>query len=159
MKSDSKVIGGFRYRMTQVGASTGNQIILRLSRPLSALFADAARKGTKLTKEDLLGSVDKALGALAPEDLDFIAAALAARTSVWLPDGTTAPKEHALTIVFEEHFAGRYGEELAWLRWGIELNRFFGDALEWLSQLGASKSDSPTESTGGTGVSSVAPSA
>jgi hypothetical protein len=112
--------------------------------------------------QDLIEGAVSALHTLDPRDLRFIVRKLAERTTVWMPDGKNAPKAWPLKDNLDAVFAGNYGAELDWLRWGIEFNRFFGSVLARSfarEDEAPSKSDSPTASTGSSGVSSVAPSA
>jgi len=163
MKKEIRAIGGFKMQMTQMGVITGNEILLRLARPATALFAVAAAEKHKTpTKEDVIKGLVGALQNLRPSDMRFIVQKFAECTVVWLPDGKTAPKDYPLPDHLDQVFAGNYPAELEWLRWGIELNRFFGSVLDRLSaveDVAASKSDSPTASTGSSGASSAAPSA
>jgi hypothetical protein len=165
MKKETRTIGGLRMEMEQVGAETGNDIVLRLSRPATALMARAVRAGRKTpTKEDLINGMASALKELAPRDVRFIVRKLREKTTVWLPDGKSAPKPWPLAQAdhFDRVFAGNYAAEFEWIRWGIELNAFFGNVLALLSERGdetESKSTSPRASIGSSGDSSAVPSA
>src|SRR5271166_5331505 len=131
MKKEIRAIGGFKMQMTQMGVITGNEILLRLARPATALFAVAAAEKHKTpTKEDVIKGLVGALQNLRPSDMRFIVQKFAECTVVWLPDGKTAPKDYPLL-----------------------------DRLSAVEDVAASKSDSPTASTGSSGASSAAPSA
>lgn len=165
MKKEQRVIGGLRMEMEQVGVQTGNEIVLRLSRPAAALMARAFKAGHKTpTQEDVINGMASALRELQGRDLRFIVKKLAEKTTVWMPDGKTSPKPWPLSQGdnLDRVFAGNYGAELEWLRWGIEHNAFFGSVLALLSAREddkGSKSPFRGESIGSSGDSSAVPSA
>jgi hypothetical protein len=165
VKTEERVIGGFRYRMTQVEMDVGEQIVLRLGRPVTALFSRVAEGGTNQAnlKRALIAGLGPALAELSGKDLRYVRKHLAARTVVFLPDGKKL-REWPLADHYNEHFAGRYPEALQFLKWGIEMNRFFGDAVSVLDAMFAKRkaereasSSSPpldAETVGGSGDSS-----
>lgn len=158
MRTEERVIGGFRYKMQQLGTQTGNQVLLRLSRPAAALYSVAAKRGgmKSINAEDVIGGLEHALRELQGRDLAYVVKKLAGKTEVYLPDGDKH-RPWPLLDSFDAHFAGRYVAEMQWIRWGIELNAFFGDVLALFSGRGESTSPFPQASTGGNGVSSSAP--
>jgi hypothetical protein len=169
MRIETKTIGGFRYRMEQVGMEEGEQIVLRLSRPVAALFSRLAGvAGGSTSIEQLAASgLEPLLQTLSGRDLRYTRKKLAAKCVVWLPDGKKE-REWPLVEVYDAHFAGRYLDWLLWLKWGVQMNGFFGDALDRLDSMlaaqkvakearaAASQSKSPpgAETAGGSGASS-----
>ena len=165
MKTDTRIIGGFKYTMEQVGMETGEQIMLRLSKPVAALFSHAAAKGiTEASfREVAMMGIAPAVAALSGKDLRYVRKHFAAKTQVWLPDGAKL-RPWPLTEQYDAHFAGRYIDAANWFRWGIEMNRFFGDALERLEKAfatekaakekGSLSSPLPVPGPGGSGDSS-----
>jgi len=165
MKTEDRTIGGFKYRMTQMGGISGKDIALILLRPFTTLLEGAASGGLAgVTKEKLVmsavtsGSLTKAIALLSKEDLAAVCDAFAAQTTVWVKDGTKL-RDFPLATIFDDHFAGRYSEMLQWLAWGVSLNGFFDGVLRHLSAGEASPSPSPTGSTTGAGDSSPVPTA
>jgi hypothetical protein len=153
VKTETKVIGGFKYTMEQIGAETGEQIVLRLSRPLIAFFAKAAAKGlTEASVAELaISGIEPAIQALSGRDLRYVRKKLVEKTVVYLPDGKVV-RPWPLAEHYDEHFAGRYTDALAFFRWGVQLNCFFGSALERLDSMVAKrmeqkgKAESPSTS-------------
>jgi hypothetical protein len=158
MKKVETTIGGHVYRMELLGALTGQGVALTLYKPMGALFSSAAKQGlAKLNLEAVASAAGEALSHLSQEDLRFLSATFAEKCVVLVHDKGNTPHPLPLSPIFDEHFAGRYPELLSWLRWGIEVNRFFGSLLEKLSsleELAPSPSDSPEASNGGPGDSS-----
>lgn len=154
---DERVIGGFKYRMEQLGGMTGQLVLLRLARPWALILEAAASKGvTEASLAEIItsGGVSKALGVITDEDLAFVTGKLAERTVVFVPDGPQM-REYPLTTIYDSHFAGRYAELVQWLTWGVKFNRLFVRAPSLESEAaGASASSSPPGSTGGAGASS-----
>jgi tail assembly chaperone len=172
MKTETNTIGGFKYSMEQVGTEDGEQIVLRLARPLAGLLSRAASKGLKEANVTTLlaTGLGPALAQLKGSDLRFVRTKLAAKTKVWIKDGKV---ERAWSLgepdnLYDGHFAGRYPEMLQWLYWGLRFNRFFGEGLDRLgamavaamaemSKAKADKSPSPpAPAPGGHGASSSA---
>jgi hypothetical protein len=164
VKTDEKVIGGFKYRMEQIGMEDGEQVMLRLAQPLAGLLSRAASDGmTEATARQLLMTgLGPALKEITGDDLKFVREKFAAATVVFLPDGAKV-REWPLAEHYNEHFKGRYGDWLTWLVWGVTMNRFFGDApgrlmASWASmakETEGSRSKFPPEpEAGGPGVSS-----
>ncbi len=145
MKTEERVIGGFRYRMTQVPMDVGEQIVLRLGRPVAALFSRVATETNEISfKRALIAGIGPALAELSGKDLRYVRKHLAANTVVFLPDGLPGRdakkvREWPLAEHYNEHFAGRYPEAMQFLKWGIEFNRFFGDALRAFEGMFAKK--------------------
>lgn len=107
-----------------------------------------------------VGSID--LRALSPEDFDWLVQQMIPMTQVGVVDvaGDGKVKWHALVVDFDDHFAGRYKQLIAWLKFALEVN--FGplqDALASVLRGSAALSDSkpPQASTGSSGDSSSAP--
>jgi len=142
-------IDGVQYKITQLGATTGGQVMFRLGRAFAAIIA-GLRVGN-LTVDTL-----------DPADFDFLVKVMQPTTDVGITDtrGDGQVKWHKLTVDFDEHFAGRYPQMLEWLKGTLEAN--FGplqDALGSLFRGAAALSDSKPqkESTGSPGDSSSPP--
>lgn len=140
-------IGAFMYRMRPVGASTGRACVLRLMRPMAAVVGGLqVLRGGKVSLEDL--DIERAFAAISDADLEFVFQSFLSQVEVRTENGAWAPIPDP-----DDHFAQRYEEQLSLMRWGVDLNRFFGSALERLAKALEEKakeeSISPTASTPG----------
>jgi len=141
-------IDGCTYRVTQLGATTGAQVMFRLGRAFAAVMASVSQ-----------GELD--LAALSPSDFDWIVVTMKASTKFDLVDtvGGGTVRTVDLAPLFDEHFAGRYGQMLEWLKFALEVN--FGplaDAVRSVLSGVTALSDSsrPKAATGSAGASSSA---
>jgi len=103
-KTESKVIGGKTYTCTQLGASQGRAVMVRLARVLGGLSA----------KDPIVGL----LATLNDEDIDYVCKAFAPLSTVELSPG----KCPSVVDIFEEHFAGDYTSLFAWLAFCVQVN-------------------------------------
>lgn len=153
-------IAGVRYQVTQLGATTGGQVMYRLGRAFAVLMAGAAQD-----------KID--LGALPPSDFDWLVKTLQATTKVGIVDDVTITDKLGnaekvgsghermldLGMVFDDHFAGKYPQMLEWLKFALEVN--FGPLSDALGGLirgltGLSPSKPQPAATGSPGGSSSA---
>ncbi len=106
LETKSKTIGDHDYRVTQLGATKGRKVLVRLLKACGPAFSLAAE-----------GRSTEALGKLASdldeETLDYLCETFAARTDM---------DEKPLAPVMELHFAGNYGEMVEWLGFCVQLN-------------------------------------
>ena len=117
IKTEDRDINGRTYRITQHGAKEGRRILARIVQHLGEpLKATGSAEGA--------GAFGAALGefvkGLSPAEVDYFCDAFAPKTQVaWAesPDGWVP-----LGPIFDSHFAGNYGEMLAWLAAAIEVN-------------------------------------
>jgi hypothetical protein len=150
-KQETVEIDGVKYRITQLGALTGKQLMFRLGRTFAAV-ALGLRSGT--LDVGVISSLD-------PADFDWIVQTLIPTTDVGIHDveGDGKLKWHKLSVDFDDHFAGRYPQLIEWLQAGLEVN--FGPLRDALGSIfrGAaalSASSPPKASTGSAGDSSSA---
>lgn len=105
-------IAGTVYRVTQVGAHTGQQILFRVGRALPAMFGN-------FTPE-----------ALNPEDFSFVCERFIEATQVGFVDakGDGRTTFVSLKIDFDDRFAGKYEQWAEWLKfaWEVNFGSFFG---------------------------------
>jgi hypothetical protein len=163
-----KQIGEYRYLVTLLGAKAGRSMLVRLTKllgPATASFLEGVlhAKGG-LTASLALGASDairEVTQRLSEADLVIISDELARFTAVVID----AEHQPQLDKIFDDHFAGRYGEMLAWLAFALEANftSFFDGArsgstplAQRLQSLIALLSQSPSTSTGTSGESSPA---
>lgn len=139
-KTETRVIDGCSYEVTQLGAISGSRVFIRVLKLLGPLFAG----GGKLD----LGRVFENLN---ETDFEYLCNAFKPVTMV------TGQGE--LQGIFDIHFTGRYLAMMQWLWFCLELN--YGDFLKGSSLTGALKAVGPTASasssaatpTGSPGVS------
>lgn len=125
-KVKSEAIDGFTYEVTQLGATDGQRLLVKLSKILlPAVGALVKGSDAKIADMDLasvdIDSAAKALAAsLSPDEFDAIAASMSASTEIWGPGfgdaGAPMPRH------FDEHFAGRYVAMLKWLAFALKVN-------------------------------------
>lgn len=141
-KQESKEIGGARFEVTQLGATQGNKVLIRLINVMGPLVTAGKEPGKGL---------GAAMRYLQEDDLDYFCKAFAPVTFV---DGRELSRE------FDLYFAGKYDELFEWLVFCVQLN--YGSFLKgqglanMLGRLGPkveSKSSSPTDATGPSGAS------
>lgn len=148
-KTETVAIGGFEYRITQLGATTGGQVMFRLGRAFAVIMA-GLKDGTF--------SVES----LSPADFDWLVKTMQGTTQVGIPDvkGDGSVKFHNLSLLFDDHFAGRYPELIEWLKGALEVNYGpLGAALGSIFRGATALSDSklPPGSTGSSPDSSSVP--
>jgi hypothetical protein len=136
MRTESKVIGGVEYRVTQLGAIMGRAVFLRLVKAIGPVLASlASKEGTLSALVKGGGKVDTTVDFgeilshlnLSEDDAKYLCDAFAEKTFV-----VEAPdKMPKLSNVFDEHFAGRYAAMGQWIAFCVKLNYadFFSDSL------------------------------
>ncbi len=126
-----RTIGSHTYEVIPLGATEGSAVlarVLKVAGPVVEKLAGAEGDNTG----------PAAFAALAtnvtPEDMLFFCNTFSRFTTVDI--GVKWPK---LSDIFDEHFAGNYGELLQWLSFAVETNyaSFFGGGLGGLG--GAAK--------------------
>jgi hypothetical protein len=135
LKTSTKTIGGYTYRVTQLDAVRGRRALGRLGRVIGSAFE--ALQG-KADEEGLTSALGKLLSGLSDADVDYFCDLFSACTSVSggsFGDGL----EPQLESVFATHFAGRYGEMLQWLIFCLQANfgSFFGEAAKLMASKSA----------------------
>lgn len=157
IEAKERRIGAHNYRITQLPAKRGRAMLVRFVR-LFGPGAGAFVGGLGRARTGFDGAVGIGIGdavhdlctRLSEEDLAAICDAFAEFTVVII----SREVERRLSDIFDDHFAGRYDEMLAWLRACCEVNfaSFFagtslGNALPRLLEL-VSKYQPPQASTG-----------
>jgi len=169
-----KTIGEHRYQVTLLGAKAGRSMLVRLTKllgPATASFIE----GMLHAKGDLTASL--AMGAgdairevtqrLSDADLTAISDELSKLTIVVLDE----QRSISLDKIYDDHFAGRYGDLAAWLAFALEANfsSFFDGArsdsrplaqrLQTLIGLLSQSQNTSTGTSGGSSQVSASPQA
>ena len=165
-KDSETQIGSTRYRVRQLGASTGGELIFRVGMPILALIGSSLGKGgPKLSVE----SMQSLVKSLSPADLNWTIVHFRETSQVWIVDEAAGPDANGNPIgrwlplgpLYDEHFAGSYRAWLEWLVFAAEANfgDFFGGSLAGspAGEKASSPSTSPTGASGTSGASSSAP--
>ncbi len=109
-ETKTKSIGQLDYTVTQLGATAGRKVLVRLAKVIGAGLGGP---------EPISGM----LAAVNDDDMAFMCDQFAALTTVKIGD-----KSPGLKDIFEEHFAGKHLEMIYWLAFCIEVN--FGSFLD-----------------------------
>lgn len=121
----TKAIGKYTYKVTQLGAKKGRQASFRLLKMLGPV-AKAFTKTEGLDVETLTVNAIAQMAAEADSnDFEFLCDALAETSSVLMPmvmNGESKTLDQALGPIFDDHFAGNYGEMVLWLAFAIQVN-------------------------------------
>ena len=124
-KTESKIIGGLEYKVSQLGAIKGRTAFLRLVKALGPVVGGLVDpKGAPRQSLDLADMFGKL--ALTDADLTYFCDIFSEKTFV--VKGSQMPR---LDNVFDDHFAGRYLDMVQWLAFCVQVNfaDFFGGAL------------------------------
>lgn len=128
---ETKTIDGIQFRITPLGFNEGRRGFVRLSKLLGPALGAAASAGTK-DPEGLAGALERALGGLTDEDLEWFADVMGKATQ-FSDDGSRWPwltKDNR-----EALFSGRLMLFFRWLVFALEVN--YSDFLDWLkSEIG-----------------------
>lgn len=131
-------IGDYTYRVTQLGARESGRVFFRLCNIFAPIFDGLDIKGSKDLEAAALGGISRALKTIKAEDFEFLVTAFGKSTEV-----ETSPEVWPrIDKVYEEHFAGRFGDQFRWVAFCINVNyaSFLGDIKAKLEE----KSPSPT---------------
>jgi hypothetical protein len=109
-KTESKVIGGLEYKITQLGVDAGLDVGMTLVRALGPALL-AMMSGNSLATVDK-GALSDAIGRIESSELKKVCRAFAEKTFVILPETKQMPR---LDNVWDTHFAGRYRALIDWL--------------------------------------------
>jgi hypothetical protein len=128
IQSQERTIGGTTYKVTQLGASTGLQLLVRLTKVLGPSIGELTKTGganiLDAKGDAVAGAIAKLAEHLTYEDLAHTCDVLGEFTEIL--NGAKAMK---LTREARElHFAGNYGELMRWIVFALEVNfgSFFG---------------------------------
>lgn len=139
-----KVIGEYRYRVTQLDTLTGIDVATRLI----TKFGNALSEGNPDNTFQAVGSL---MSKLTGDEVKYYVNLFAKCTEVILEEGN---KEPYLKDILAVHFAGRYGHLVEWLTFCFEVNfqDFFDTVRERIGPLvrrmmQPSESSSPSIST------------
>lgn len=122
-KQDTKRIGAFSYKVTQLDAVTGRRAFTRMLKVVGPAFAKLD-DGVGPAFTELVQRLDE-------DDVDHFCELFAKITEVSGGDLATGAEPY-LSTIFGVHFAGRYLELTQWLVFCFEVNfaSFFGGAGE-----------------------------
>jgi hypothetical protein len=121
-KTEEKEIGGVTYAVTLLGARKGLEVATKLA-PFLGVLAKAQKGG----KEAATEALSEVLRSVSAADVQGLCDVMAEWTMVKGP----GPRDQViLTNVFDDHFAGRYGDLLKWLGFCLSVNfpSFFSGA-------------------------------
>jgi hypothetical protein len=139
-RTESKIIGGLEYRVSQLPVDAGLEVGVCIARALGpALIAIMGGESLATVDKAALGD---ALAKLSATDLKFVCKVFAEKTFV--VDGKN--KMPRLDNVWDTHFAGRYKALLEWLSFCVQMN-----ASDFLGSL-------PSETTAPVASAAAAPS-
>lgn len=153
LKTETRRIGAFDYKVTQLDAVRGRRALTRLAK----IVLGGASAGQNEESIQAAGAValDKIADRLSEADIDYFCDLFAGNTTV--TGGEYAGKEPDLGGIFALHFAGEYKDMFLWLVFALEVN--FGGFFKGLGALrakvapaNASSSISPSTSTGTSGA-------
>lgn len=115
IEKHTREIKGRTYKITQHGAKEGRKILARLLQLLGKPFgALSASEGM----EAFAGAIGSFVAGLTPAEVDYFCDVYAPKTLVDMGEATDLP----LNTVFDEYFAGAYGDMTLWLVACIEVN-------------------------------------
>lgn len=162
-KQKSIKIGGNDYKLTQLGALEGRKLWLELVQIVAAPLEKLARTdGGQVDDATMIAAVGALVDKLDTDTAERLYAAFGKHCEVHIVDERGDRWPTLEGMVFDDHFAGNYVAMSQWLGECILFNfldSFFpggsvGGMLAQLRRAGAaSKSTSPTDSTGSSGAS------
>jgi hypothetical protein len=144
----SETIGGYRYKVRQLGATDGLEVLTDLSKLLLPSLGAIIGGGKTAVSSLMNAEVDGAAFGDAAEHIAKnlttnsvrdIVAKFAEVTDIYGPG--FGDQGAPMDAHFEDHFAGRYSELLQWLRFALDLN--FGSFLQGLGMGGGTESNHP----------------
>jgi len=143
----SPPIGGYTYRVTQLGVTPGLEIMAELAKMLLPGMGGFASGGIgSILKSDVGGeqfatAATKLAMAIDSAKVQKIVKTLAKMTSIFGEGFGDAGAP--LDVHLEDHFAGRYGELVAWLAFALRVN--YGNFFEGLKNSGLLQPDTEDE--------------
>lgn len=159
-QTEEREIGGVRYKVTQLGAKTGESFLYvrlpRLLGPGLGEFITGLGRASDV-ESAIANGLGDAIRDLAQRVNDQDYAAIRDEFAKLTVVALDAEREMPLSKIYDDHFAGRYQDVAAWLGFCLEVNyRGFFDALLGSGKSGRlaalwakwSASQSPSTSTG-----------
>lgn len=149
-------IGDTDYIITQLGAREGRGLWLKVSQVVAAGIREGIKAGDEDSTKFVISSAAGFVENIKPELFEELCETLGKKTQIKQNEKLV----QLSGVIFDQHFAGNYLEMSKWLGHCLMINfANFIDATKLgqiLSrvQVAASKFDSPTTSTGGSGESS-----
>ena len=108
-------IDGQIYSITQLGAKQGRLVLARVLRIVAG--AAGAAQSVEDPVEAAAAAAAKLASALTDDEVNYLCDVFSKATQV-----TEGAKGWALSDIFDDHFAGRYGAMLQWLWAALETN-------------------------------------
>lgn len=140
-------IDGTTYRVKQLGAHTGSQVLFRVGRALPTLMS-----GVGIRPEDL-----------SPEDFNYVVECFKKHTQVSVTDTNGGGGSRFIEMthgeMYDDLFAGHYERMFAWMKfsWEVNFSSFFGAVAGLVrARKDLATSVSPKAATGSAGDSSSA---
>lgn len=135
LKTEQRTVGSTAFKVTQLGASAGMQLMVRLTKVLGPVLGELAKGGDSngatnlmdVRGDALAGALQQLATHLTYEDLEYVCETLGAMTEIEMEGGKWVRLNRAMR---EIHFAGNYGELFRWLAFALEVNysSFFGES-------------------------------
>jgi len=113
LKSETKTIGGYTYKVTALNAVDGRKVFVRMTKAVGPAIAAASDGNEAAALGVLIDGLNEA-------DLDFFCEKFAEVTEVW--GGDYGDKGRTLKNVFMSHFSANYFEMCEWLAFAFEVN-------------------------------------
>jgi hypothetical protein len=164
LKQETRSIGKYKYRVTQLPALKARALFVRLTKALGPVLGTALEGIGPVTLRGMLGLNGATLGLLineastrlTEEDLTYFCDVLGESSELL---GESGRGERLTESVQNIHFGGQLLQMFKWMGFALEVN--FSDFLDGLKSLKAEKSTgressaspSPTDSTGTSGES------
>lgn len=143
----SPPIGDYRYRVTQLGVTQGLEVMAELAKMLLPGMGGMASGGLGKILQADTGSQQFAMAAtklaqaIDSAKVQKVVKVLAKTTAVFGEGFGDAGAP--LDIHLEDHFAGRYGELVGWMKFALEVN--YGNFFEGLKNSGLLQPDTEDE--------------
>lgn len=135
LKTETRLLGGHEYTVTQLGALAGREALRRLLKISTTAFSRAGdawvRGGPEANGAAIFQGIMGLVQELEEKDLSYFCDVFGPFSTVRI-----AEKNPKVKDVFDAHFAGNYYELSLWLAFCVEVN-FSGSFLGALEKLNA----------------------
>lgn len=158
-------IGKNEYQLDQLGALEGRKLYLKVAKILAggarSLTSAGARGAGDLDESVIGGALAGIVESIDEETLEEMCSVFGAKSRVKVANGKEVRWPELVGVVFDQHFAGEYGEMTLWLGECLVLNfagflgvTSLGSAVAKLTAaVPRSRSESQTGTTGTSGGS------
>ena len=121
-KAKEAKIGGIDYRISHVGAETGDLILFKVGQAVGTAIANIV--SADVSEDAMVLGLFQAIRHVSPADFRATVTALAAATQVGVRDehGDGRVTFVRLSDVYDEHFTGEYTNLTEWLKEALQHN-------------------------------------